>query len=96
MSKRIYRHPRTWPLDPETGQITGGPRSRLVRGAAAMKVVRRGRPSSSAFTRLVWIGTAQDVGKALNPQAVYGQIEGGTAQGIGLGPDGGDPDARAG
>src|SRR5919204_295234 len=34
--------------------------------------------------RVVWIGAAQDVGKALNPQAVYGQIEGGTAQGLGL------------
>ena len=36
------------------------------------------------LTRVVWIGTAQDVGKALNPQAVEGQIEGGTAQGLGL------------
>ena len=36
------------------------------------------------LTRVVWIGAAQDVGKALNPQAVTGQIEGGTAQGIGL------------
>ena len=36
------------------------------------------------LTRVVWIGAAQDVGKALNPQAVYGQIEGGTAQGLGL------------
>ena len=36
------------------------------------------------LTRVVWIGTAQDVGKALNPQSVTGQIEGGTAQGIGL------------
>ena len=36
------------------------------------------------LTRVVWIGTAQDVGRALNPQAVYGQIEGGTAQGLGL------------
>jgi CO/xanthine dehydrogenase Mo-binding subunit len=33
---------------------------------------------------VVWIGTAQDIGKAINPQAVYGQIEGGTAQGLGL------------
>ena len=33
---------------------------------------------------IVWIGTAQDVGKAVNPLAVEGQIEGGTAQGIGL------------
>jgi CO/xanthine dehydrogenase Mo-binding subunit len=36
------------------------------------------------LTRVVWIGTAQDVGKAINPQAVHGQIEGGTAQGLGL------------
>jgi CO/xanthine dehydrogenase Mo-binding subunit len=36
------------------------------------------------LTRVVWIGTAQDIGKAVNPQAVQGQIEGGTAQGLGL------------
>jgi CO/xanthine dehydrogenase Mo-binding subunit len=34
--------------------------------------------------RVVEIATAQDVGKALNPQAVEGQIEGGIAQGLGL------------
>ena len=36
------------------------------------------------LTRVVWIGTAQDVGAALNPLAVEGQIEGGIAQGLGL------------
>jgi CO/xanthine dehydrogenase Mo-binding subunit len=36
------------------------------------------------LSRVVWIGAAQDVGKAMNPQAVHGQIEGGTAQGLGL------------
>ena len=36
------------------------------------------------LTRIVWIGAAQDVGKAINPQQVEGQIEGGTAQGLGL------------
>ena len=36
------------------------------------------------LTRVVWIGTAQDVGKALSRAAVEGQIEGGTAQGLGL------------
>ena len=36
------------------------------------------------LSRVVWIGTAQDVGKAINPLAVEGQIEGGTAQGLGL------------
>ena len=36
------------------------------------------------LTRVVWIGTAQDVGHAMNRQAVFGQIEGGTVQGLGL------------
>src|SRR5205823_6592393 len=79
---RVYRHPRTWPLDPETGRVTGGP-SHVAFACAAMKVVAE-VDVELGLTRLVWIGTAQDVGKALNPQAVYGQIEGGTAQGIGL------------
>jgi xanthine dehydrogenase D subunit len=36
------------------------------------------------LVRLVEITTAQDVGKALNPQSVLGQIHGGTVQGVGL------------
>jgi xanthine dehydrogenase D subunit len=36
------------------------------------------------LVRVVEISTAQDVGKAINPQAVEGQIEGGIAQGLGL------------
>jgi xanthine dehydrogenase D subunit len=36
------------------------------------------------LVRVVQIAAAQDVGKALNPQSVLGQIEGGTAQGLGL------------
>jgi CO/xanthine dehydrogenase Mo-binding subunit len=36
------------------------------------------------LVRVVEIATAQDVGKAVNPQAVEGQIEGGIAQGLGL------------
>jgi len=36
------------------------------------------------LVRVVQIAAAQDVGRALNPQGVYGQIEGGTAQGLGL------------
>jgi xanthine dehydrogenase D subunit len=34
--------------------------------------------------RMVQVAAAQDVGHALNPQGVTGQIEGGTAQGLGL------------
>jgi CO/xanthine dehydrogenase Mo-binding subunit len=36
------------------------------------------------LVRVVWVGTAQDVGRAINPLAVEGQIEGGVAQGMGL------------
>jgi CO/xanthine dehydrogenase Mo-binding subunit len=36
------------------------------------------------LVRVVEIATAQDVGKAMNPGAVLGQIHGGTAQGLGL------------
>jgi CO/xanthine dehydrogenase Mo-binding subunit len=80
--ERIYRHPRTAPLDPETGQVTGE-RAHVAFACAAMKVAAE-VDVDLGLTRVVWIGTAQDVGKALNPQAVEGQIEGGTAQGLGL------------
>ena len=36
------------------------------------------------LVRVVRVDTAQDVGRALNPQAVIGQIEGGIMQGVGL------------
>jgi CO/xanthine dehydrogenase Mo-binding subunit len=80
--ERVYHHPRTWPLDPETGQTTGE-RSHVALAVAAMRVVAE-VDVELGLTRVVWIGTAQDVGKAINPQAVTGQIEGGTAQGLGL------------
>jgi CO/xanthine dehydrogenase Mo-binding subunit len=80
--ERIYRHPRTSPLDPETGQTTGE-RTHVAFACAAMRVVAE-VDVELGLTRVVWIGTAQDVGAAINPLAVEGQIEGGTAQGLGL------------
>jgi CO/xanthine dehydrogenase Mo-binding subunit len=80
--ERVYRHPRTTPLDPDTGQITGE-RAHVAYACAAMRVVVE-VDVELGLTRVVWIGTAQDVGRAVNPQAVQGQIEGGTAQGLGL------------
>ena len=68
-------------LDPETGQTTGV-RSHVAFAVSAMKVVAE-VDEELGLTRIVWIGTAQDVGRAVNPLAVQGQIEGGT-QGIGL------------
>ena len=80
--ERVYRHPRTFPLDPETGQITDG-NAHVALALAAMRVVVE-VDVELGLTRVVWIGTAQDVGNALSRTAVEGQIEGGTAQGLGL------------
>jgi CO/xanthine dehydrogenase Mo-binding subunit len=80
--ERVYRHPRTTPLDPETGQITGE-RAHVAFAACAMKVVAE-VDVELGLVRVVWIGAAQDVGHALDRQLVEGQIEGGTAQGLGL------------
>jgi CO/xanthine dehydrogenase Mo-binding subunit len=80
--ERVYRHPQTWPLDPETGQVQGD-RAHVAFVCSAMRAVVE-VDTDLGLTRVVWIGTAQDIGRAINPQAVYGQIEGGTAQGIGL------------
>ena len=80
--ERVYRHARTTPLDPETGQITGE-RAHVAFAVCAMRVVAE-VDEDLGLCRVVWIGAAQDVGRALNPQAVIGQIEGGTAQGLGL------------
>ena len=79
--ERVY-HPRMTPLDPEQmGQITGE-RAHVLRCRRDALVAEV--DVDLGLTRVVWIGTAQDVGKAINPLAVEGQIEGGTAQGLGL------------
>jgi len=80
--RSTYRHAPTTPLDPETGQVTGE-RAHVSFAVAAMRVVAE-VDVDLGLSRVVWIGTAQDVGKAINPLAVEGQIEGGTAQGLGL------------
>jgi CO/xanthine dehydrogenase Mo-binding subunit len=80
--ERVYRHPRTFPLDPGTGQIVDG-NAHVALAVAAMRVIAE-VDVELGLTRIVWIGTAQDVGKALSRTAVEGQIEGGTAQGLGL------------
>ena len=80
--ERVFRHPPTTPLDPENGQVTGE-RAHVALAVAAMRVVVE-VDVGLGLCRVVWIGTAQDVGRALNPVAVEGQIEGGIAQGLGL------------
>ena len=80
--ERIYRHLPTTPLDPATGQITGE-RAHVAFAACAMRVVAE-VDVDLGLTRVIWIGAAQDVGNAINPVSVVGQVEGGAAQGLGL------------
>jgi xanthine dehydrogenase D subunit len=75
---RVYHHRSTTPLD---GAGRGDPHVAFA-FAAQRAVVDV--DTELGLVRVVQIATAQDVGRALNPQSVFGQIEGGTAQGLGL------------
>lgn len=75
---RTYHHRKTRALD-ATGQ--GDPHVTFA-FAAQRAVVDV--DADLGLARVVHIATAQDVGRAINPQSVTGQIEGGTAQGLGL------------
>ena len=75
---REYRPRRTVPLD-ENGQ---GDAHLAFAFAAHRAVVDV--DVELGLVRVVEMATTQDVGKALNPLSVEGQIEGGIAQGVGL------------
>jgi xanthine dehydrogenase D subunit len=73
-------HPRpTNRLDPETGQATAHLQYAFAAHRAVVDV-----DTELGLVKVVELATAQDVGKAINPQAVEGQLEGGAAQGLGL------------
>jgi CO/xanthine dehydrogenase Mo-binding subunit len=76
---RTYRHRPTYPLDPETGQGDAHVAFAFAAHRAVVDV-----DTELGLIKVVEMATAQDVGRALNPQAVEGQIEGGIAQGLGL------------
>ena len=71
--------PAHHPLDPETGQGEAHLQYAFAAHRAVVDV-----DTELGLVKVVEIATAQDVGKALNPQAVEGQIQGGIAQGLGL------------
>ncbi|WP_426243632.1 xanthine dehydrogenase family protein molybdopterin-binding subunit [Nocardioides sp. LHG3406-4] len=76
--ERRFEHQPTTGLDAD-GQ--GDPHVQFIFAAhRAVADVDR----ESGLSRLVELAVAQDVGRAINPQAVEGQMEGGSAQGIGL------------
>jgi CO/xanthine dehydrogenase Mo-binding subunit len=73
-----HRHPDTEPRDPTT-QNQGHVAFLFAAHRAVVDV-----DVDTGLVKVVQIATAQDVGKAINPLAVIGQIEGGIAQGLGL------------
>lgn len=73
-----YRHRPTEELD-ENGQGRCHVAFAFVAHRAVVDV-----DVELGLVRVVQIATAQDVGRALNPLSVLGQIEGGIAQGLGL------------
>ena len=73
-----FHHKETEPLD-ENGQGDVHLQFAFAAHRAVVEV-----DTELGLVRVVEIATAQDVGKAMNPQALEGQIEGGIAQGLGL------------
>ena len=74
-----WRHRPTEPIDPETGQGNAHVQYAFSAHRAVVDV-----DVDLGLVKVIALDTAQDVGKAINPQAVEGQIHGGSAQGLGL------------
>ena len=73
------------PIDPETGQGDAHVQFAFSAHRAVVDV-----DVELGLVKVVALDTAQDVGKAINPDAVVGQIHGGVGAGHGPGADGGD------
>jgi xanthine dehydrogenase D subunit len=74
-----WRHRPTHPVDPETGQGFAHVQYAFAAHRAVVDV-----DTDLGLIKVVALDCAQDVGVAMNPQAVVGQIQGGSAQGLGL------------
>ncbi|SEP29950.1 xanthine dehydrogenase subunit D [Trujillonella endophytica] len=74
-----WRHRPTEAIDPETGQGFAHVQYAFSAHRAVVDV-----DTELGLIKVVEMACTQDVGKAINPQAVVGQIQGGTAQGLGL------------
>jgi CO/xanthine dehydrogenase Mo-binding subunit len=74
-----WRHRPTEAVDPETGQGDAHVQYAFAAHRAVVDV-----DVELGLVKVVEMACAQDVGKAVNPQAVVGQIHGGSAQGMGL------------
>ncbi len=77
--EREFRHRPTEPFDPVTGQGFGHVQYSFCAHRAVVEV-----DTALGLVKVVELAAAQDVGRALNPAAVVGQIQGGGVQGLGL------------
>jgi xanthine dehydrogenase D subunit len=75
----VFRHRPTQPLDPETGQGDAHVAYAFAAHRAVVDV-----DTELGLVSVVEIACAEDVGKAINPSAVEGQMHGAIAQGVGL------------
>jgi CO/xanthine dehydrogenase Mo-binding subunit len=73
-----YRPPKTTMYDPQTGKAEPNFAYGYVAQAAEVEV-----DIETGFIRVLRVVSANDVGKAINPQQVQGQIEGAVAQALG-------------
>ncbi|MBO2447497.1 molybdopterin-dependent oxidoreductase [Actinomadura barringtoniae] len=74
-----YHHRPTRRIDVETGQGDAHIAFAFAAHRAVVEV-----DTELGLVRVLELATTEDVGKAINPRAVEGQIEGGSAQGLGL------------
>ncbi|MEV4926090.1 xanthine dehydrogenase subunit D [Streptomyces roseoverticillatus] len=77
--EREWRHRPTEPFDLRTGRGNGHVQYSFAAHRAVVDV-----DTELGLVKVVELACAQDVGKAMNPLAVTGQIQGGTTQGLGL------------
>ncbi|MEV6859738.1 molybdopterin cofactor-binding domain-containing protein [Streptosporangium subroseum] len=76
---REYRHRRTFPMDPTTGQGDSHTQLALCVHRAVVDV-----DVELGLVKVVELTAVQDVGRIMNLLALEGQIHGGSAQGLGL------------
>ncbi|MFD7612747.1 xanthine dehydrogenase family protein molybdopterin-binding subunit [Streptomyces sp. NPDC059828] len=74
-----WRHRPTEAFDLRTGQGNGHVQYSFAAHRAVVEV-----DTELGLVKVVELACAQDVGKALNPLSVVGQIQGGTTQGLGM------------
>ncbi|MEU5213160.1 molybdopterin cofactor-binding domain-containing protein [Streptomyces sp. NPDC020742] len=74
-----WRHRPTEPFDLTTGQGNGHVQYSFAAHRAVVEV-----DTELGLVKVIELAVAQDVGKALNPLSVVGQIQGGTTQGLGV------------